>query len=42
VLFAIGDLIFKEWTQAAIFITIALVSFAILRTALNRTKVLED
>ncbi|MBP7534284.1 MAG: hypothetical protein KA783_07530, partial [Chitinophagales bacterium] len=42
VLFAIGDLIFKEWTQAAIYITVALVSFAILRTALNRTKVLED
>ena len=42
ILFGIGDVIFKEWTQAGIWAAVALVSFAILRAALTRTKVLAD
>lgn len=42
ILFGIGNVIFKEWTQAGISAAIALFSFAVLRAALNRTKVLAD
>jgi hypothetical protein len=41
VLFCTGKFIFKEWTEAAIWFTMAVIGLLLLRKGMSKTKILE-